>query len=739
VTDDDGGTTTDTTMVTVTNVAPTFDNVQVTSPIDEGDTATLTGSVVDPGIIDTFTLDIDWGDPLSPGNTQTFVLGSTPITSGGVTWDPTTGEFAITHQYLDDNPSGTAQGSYTIQLGLSDNDQPQAGVWTAAAPILTGFHADGGAVLNDQKWYLVEVKWSDPKEMKLEAYDPLANTWSPRTAPPTVRAAAGMAGVGDKLYVIAGWLNSDSNTSSNLLEIYNATTNQWTTGAAASRSRGSLAAAAIGTKIYVTGGRAGNGSRDDATLEIYNTETNAWSTGAPLPTPRENVEAVAIGGRMYVVGGFIRNLPDWNQGEFTGKLEIYDPATNQWTTGTPMPTPRWDPAVAVVDGKLYAAGGMLANYTVSSVVEVYDPASNSWSTAPSMPTPRWSPQGAALNGKFYAAGGTYYDAETGSQLVDAVEVYTPAAPQATTSVVVTVNNVAPQLSVPSDSPHVAEGTLLDLPSATFTDPGILDTHTATIDWGDGTVESGSVVPPANGQPGQIRGSHVYADNGEYTVTVTVTDDDGEAGTESLIVNVAETPSLVVTTGLDIVDAYDGLTSLREAVAYANTHPGDDTVSFAPALSGQTIELSLGELSLTDTTGSTTIVGLGTDLLTIDGNHLSRVFNVATGVTVEVSGLTITAGSDSDGGGILNAGTLTLRDCTVSDNSSSGQGGGIFSTGPLTLQNCTVTNNASHAGPQYVDGAESMPKTVHSPSSIPPSATTVPSVAAGSGPCGFLRY
>ena len=99
----------------------------------------------------------------------------------------------------------------------------------------------------------------------------------------------------------------------------------------------------------------------------------------------------------------------------------------------------------------------------------------------------------------------------------------------------------------------------------------------------------------------------------------------------------------MTTATDVVDPYDGLTSLREAVNYANSLSGADTITFASNLVGQTITLTQGELDLTDTTGKTTITGLGADQLTVSGNNASRVFNIATGVTVDISGLTITKG------------------------------------------------------------------------------------------------
>jgi PKD repeat protein len=61
-------------------------------------------------------------------------------------------------------------------------------------------------------------------------------------------------------------------------------------------------------------------------------------------------------------------------------------------------------------------------------------------------------------------------------------------------------------------------------SAVFTDPGILDSHAATWDWGDGST-SEEAVDGYN-----VSGSHAYETPGVYTLSLTVTDDDGGADT-----------------------------------------------------------------------------------------------------------------------------------------------------------------------------------------------------------------
>jgi ELWxxDGT repeat protein len=63
--------------------------------------------------------------------------------------------------------------------------------------------------------------------------------------------------------------------------------------------------------------------------------------------------------------------------------------------------------------------------------------------------------------------------------------------------------------------------------ASYSDPGSADTHTASIDWGDGTVEPATVDQWAN----TLTGSHLYTAAGDYLVVVTVTDDDAGMGSQ----------------------------------------------------------------------------------------------------------------------------------------------------------------------------------------------------------------
>jgi predicted outer membrane repeat protein/parallel beta-helix repeat protein len=162
----------------------------------------------------------------------------------------------------------------------------------------------------------------------------------------------------------------------------------------------------------------------------------------------------------------------------------------------------------------------------------------------------------------------------------------------------------------------------------------------------------------------------------------------------------------------LVDENDGIyaagdLSLREALAWAASIPGTNTIQFDPAL------FSSGPATITLTydgpdSGTTpdqllvnsnvTIEGPGAELLTIRGNDVTRVFQVNSGVNATLRGLTVADGYAGDyGGAISNQGNITLDKVTVR-SSSAAYGGGVYSSGSLTMVKSTLTENfASIAG------------------------------------------
>jgi predicted outer membrane repeat protein len=132
-------------------------------------------------------------------------------------------------------------------------------------------------------------------------------------------------------------------------------------------------------------------------------------------------------------------------------------------------------------------------------------------------------------------------------------------------------------------------------------------------------------------------------------------------------------------------------TLRWAVQQADAAGGASTIAFQGGMTG-TISLTQGPLYLTGP--NTTITGPGANTLAISGSQLSRVFQIATGVTASFNGLTIENGAADQGGAFLNAGNLTITGCTLSGSSASGNGGAISNTGTLSLASSTFSGNSA---------------------------------------------
>jgi hypothetical protein len=224
---------------------------------------------------------------------------------------------------------------------------------------------------------------------------------------------------------------------------------------------------------------------------------------------------------------------------------------------------------------------------------------------------------------------------------------------------------------------------------------------------DEPVDGGVVtfaVMPVGGASAALSAATATIAGGRASVTATA---NGTIGTYQLAASAAgagetgialtntETRSLKVTTQLDVVNELDGLTSLREAIAYANSHPGPDTIVFDPAFFGtqhRTIRLTGGPLTLTDP-AITTIIGPGAGRLTLSGRAKSRVFDVRGG-SLALDGVTITGGRADRGGGIRNNGGKLWLDHVVIRGNRARIGGGLFNNGATSFTDVVIRGNTA---------------------------------------------
>lgn len=229
----------------------------------------------------------------------------------------------------------------------------------------------------------------------------------------------------------------------------------------------------IGKKIYVLGGYPSS-RITVTTAQEYDGATDKWRLVAPLPSPLNHAMAAAVGGKIYIIGGqktaggrrrsggnlnaarnpFNTNAPDFDWRKVKPRMEAifkarakaraegkggnasfhripagysnatyeWEPASNKWTERAPMPTKRSGGAAAVLDGKIYVAGGRTRE--TGADFAVYNPKTDRWEKLPNVPTQRNHLGVVATAGKIWVVGGRFGPSFISKQS-DALEAYDP--------------------------------------------------------------------------------------------------------------------------------------------------------------------------------------------------------------------------------------------------------------------------------------------------------------------------
>jgi N-acetylneuraminic acid mutarotase len=257
-----------------------------------------------------------------------------------------------------------------------------------------------------------------------EMYDPATDTWTAKKSMPTPRHSFGIAVYQNKIYVIGG---SIGNLLSCLktTEVYDTLTDTWETKSEIPfEGRSSFCANVVNGKIYLIGGRIAPwiyAPLPEATL-VYDPEEDSWTKTSSIPKPVYNYVSAVVDNKIYIIGGrsttAIRPL-----------IQIYDPKNNTWNEEKVMPLAVCRAGAGLTEGvlapkRIYIIGGKTAlepNETYTDTTQIYDPETDDWTTGIPMPTPRRGLRVAVVNDELYAIGG--YDGDTYSAVN---EKYTPA-------------------------------------------------------------------------------------------------------------------------------------------------------------------------------------------------------------------------------------------------------------------------------------------------------------------------
>lgn len=275
---------------------------------------------------------------------------------------------------------------------------PTLANWDNVSNMLVPRFESNAVTLNDQIYITGGITARNSLKSFVR-FDPVTNTWEELTPMPDFRNHHGMAVSNGKIYVSGGTIGEFSfDGQAKTLWVYDPLTDEWSSLADMPIGRSQHGMAAIDGKLYVVGGVTPRGG-DPTELWVYDPPTNTWDASlAHLPTQRDHLIVASYEGKLYVAGGrYSTNL---------ATLEIYDPATDIWTQGPDMPTGRSGMGYAILNGQLHAiAGEDIDRNFVFMKHEVFDFASQTWSSLHDIPRPLNAPIAVAVNGHIYVMGG----------------------------------------------------------------------------------------------------------------------------------------------------------------------------------------------------------------------------------------------------------------------------------------------------------------------------------------------
>ena len=175
-----------------------------------------------------------------------------------------------------------------------------------------------------------------------------------------------------------------------------------------------------GDKFYLLGGR------ESQNVEIYDLATQSWSTGAASPTILNHFQAVEVDGLIYAVTAFVdNNFPNEAPAQ---NIYIYDPVADEWIVGSEIPATRRRGGAGAVEynGKIYVVSGNANGHSGPAVTwfDEWDPATNTWTQLDDIPHGRDHFFVEVVGNKLYAIGGrTSGNPDTFLGTVPEVDVY----------------------------------------------------------------------------------------------------------------------------------------------------------------------------------------------------------------------------------------------------------------------------------------------------------------------------
>ena len=306
-----------------------------------------------------------------------------------------------------------------VALALDGSAPAGGGGWASLTPSPIERTEVGAGRIGDRIYVVGGFVAPGVSTGRMTRYDISDGTWREVEPLPIGVNHPGVTAHRGHLYVLGGFTDTSGATSR--FYRYAAGRDRWRRLPDAPTSRGALGFVGIGGHLYAAGGTTGQ-TGEFRGLEIYDIDERRWSQGPPMPTGRNHVGATVFKRGVVVIGGRT------NAGTNLGVVERYyrgrDSGRRRWGELPDLEVPRSGHAAVSVDGMPVVFGGEQLSEGTNTIpeAEAFDPRQREWVPLPPMPTPRHGLGGVAAGRRAFAADGGPQPGYSFSNALEALRV-----------------------------------------------------------------------------------------------------------------------------------------------------------------------------------------------------------------------------------------------------------------------------------------------------------------------------
>lgn len=290
--------------------------------------------------------------------------------------------------------------------------------WQPLQDMPAGKWEAGTVVLDDKLYFFGGYTKGVKSSKRCDVFDPKDNSWTRIQGLPSAITHMNMVLDGRTVWFAGGF--KDGYKGHTIAEVwsYDIDKDRYTAAPLLPETRGGGGLALVDRKLHYMGGVKADRDTDAEDHWVLNLDkwvngswvrgSTRWESAAPLPAPRNQFSTVTLDGKIYAIGGqFHHDSQQLDQ----ARVDIYDPKTDSWSRGPQLPKghSHSEGGTFVSGGRIYMVGGHTTpddgRKQIDADILALTPGAE-WEVVAKLPMPLSSPSAAIIDGKLYVAGGS---------------------------------------------------------------------------------------------------------------------------------------------------------------------------------------------------------------------------------------------------------------------------------------------------------------------------------------------